>query len=293
MTVAVITDSTACLTPDMAARAGLTVVPIHVVIDGRSYRDGVDITSDEVAAALSGGSVVSTSKPTPQEFLAVYTAAAQAGATEIVSVHVSAALSGTYDSARLAAREASVPVTVVDSHSIVMGLGFAAMTAAEAVYSGADAARAAEAARLSAAESSVLFYVDTLEFLRRGGRIGKASAWLGGALRVKPLLHVDDGVVAPLEKARTANRAASTTPTRKSARTANRALGRLTELAVEAAADRPVRLAVQHLDAQERAEGMAARLRNKLHAEVVVCEVTAVMGVHVGPGVVAVSVAPA
>ncbi|MFN8128013.1 MAG: DegV family protein [Candidatus Nanopelagicales bacterium] len=277
MTVAVITDSTACLTPDMAARAGLTVVPIHVVIDGRSYRDGVDITSDEVAAALSGGSVVSTSKPTPQEFLAVYTAAAQAGATEIVSVHVSAALSGTYDSARLAAREASVPVTVVDSHSIVMGLGFAAMTAAEAVYSGADAARAAEAARLSAAESSVLFYVDTLEFLRRGGRIGKASAWLGGALRVKPLLHVDDGVVAPLEKARTANRA----------------LGRLTELAVEAAADRPVRLAVQHLDAQERAEGMAARLRNKLHAEVVVCEVTAVMGVHVGPGVVAVSVAPA
>ncbi len=277
MTVAVITDSTACLTPDMAARAGLTVVPIHVVIDGRSYRDGVDITSDEVAAALSGGSVVSTSKPTPQEFLAIYTAAAQAGATEIVSVHVSAALSGTYDSARLAAREASVPVTVVDSHSIVMGLGFAAMTAAEAVYSGADAARAAEAARLSAAESSVLFYVDTLEFLRRGGRIGKASAWLGGALRVKPLLHVDDGVVAPLEKARTANRA----------------LGRLTELAVEAAADRPVRLAVQHLDAQERAEGMAARLRNKLHAEVVVCEVTAVMGVHVGPGVVAVSVAPA
>lgn len=190
---------------------------------------------------------------------------------------MSAALSGTYDSARLAAREASVPVTVVDSHSIVMGLGFAAMTAAEAVYSGADAARAAEAARLSAAESSVLFYVDTLEFLRRGGRIGKASAWLGGALRVKPLLHVDDGVVAPLEKARTANRA----------------LGRLTELAVEAAADRPVRLAVQHLDAQERAEGMAARLRNKLHAEVVVCEVTAVMGVHVGPGVVAVSVAPA
>lgn len=277
MTVAVITDSTACLTPDMAARAGLMVVPIHVVIDGRSYRDGVDITSDEVAAALSGGSVVSTSKPTPQEFLAIYTAAAQAGATEIVSVHVSAALSGTYDSARLAAREASVPVTVVDSHSIVMGLGFAAMTAAEAVYSGADAARAAEAARLSAAESSVLFYVDTLEFLRRGGRIGKASAWLGGALRVKPLLHVDDGVVAPLEKARTANRA----------------LGRLTELAVEAAADRPVRLAVQHLDAQERAEGMAARLRNKLHAEVVVCEVTAVMGVHVGPGVVAVSVAPA
>lgn len=277
MTVAVITDSTACLTPEMAERAGLTVVPIHVIIDGRTFGDGVDITSDEVAAALTRGASVSTAKPTPQEFLAAYTAASDAGATEIVSVHVSAALSGTFDSARLAAREAPVPVTVVDSHSIVMGLGFAAMSAAEAVSAGADAATAAEAARRSAAGSSVLFYVDTLEFLRRGGRIGKASAWLGGALRVKPLLHVDDGVVAPLEKARTANRA----------------LGRLTELAVEAAHGTDVRLAVQHLDAAERAQEMAARLRDKVHAEVVVCEVTAVMGVHVGPGVVAVSVAPA
>lgn len=275
MPVAVITDSTACLTPDMAAAAGLTVVPIHVIIDGRTYGDGVDITSDEVAAALSSGAAVSTSKPTPEEFLATYTAAAQAGASEIVSVQVSAALSGTYDSARLAAREAPVPVTVVDSQSIAMGLGFAAMSAAEAAPDGAQAA--AEAARRSAEQSSVLFYVDTLEFLRRGGRIGKASAWLGGALRVKPLLHVENGVVAPLEKARTANRA----------------LGRLTDLAVEAAGDRPVRLAVQHLNAPDRAEGMAARLRERVRAEVVVCEVTAVMGVHVGPGVVAVTVAPA
>lgn len=274
MSIAVITDSTACLTPEMAAAAGLRVVPIHVVIDGRTYGDGVDITSDEVAAALSSGASVSTSKPTPQEFLAAYQAAADAGASEIVSVHVSSALSGTYDSARLAARESPVPVTVVDSHSIAMGLGFAAMAAAEAIAKGEDAG---EAASRSARDSSVLFYVDTLEFLRRGGRIGKASAWLGGALRVKPLLHVDHGVVAPLEKARTANRA----------------LGRLTELALEAAQDRPVRLAVQHLNALERAEGMARRLREKLHADVLVCEVTAVMGVHVGPGVVAVTVAPA
>lgn len=276
MPVAVVTDSTACLTPSVAREAGLSVVPIHVLVDGRTYRDGLDITNEEVAAALSRGESVSTSKPTPQEFHAAYMAAFEAGATQIVSVHVSADLSGTYDSARLAARSIPIPVTIVDSRSIAMGLGFAALAAAHALAAGAQAEEAAQVARDSAAGSQVIFYVDTLEFLRRGGRIGKASAWLGGALRVKPLLHVDDGVVAPLEKARTSVRA----------------LDRLTELAEDAAGQRPVRVAVQHLHASERAEAVAARLRESLHVDVMVGEVTAVMGVHTGPGVVAVTVAP-
>jgi DegV family protein with EDD domain len=277
MSIAVITDSTACLTPDMATDAGLRVVPIQVLVNGRTFRDGVDITSDEVAQALSSGASVSTSKPTPQDFLTAYTGAKQAGAAEIVSVHISAQLSGTCDSARLAARDAGIPVTIVDSKTIAMGLGFAAMAAARAAGTGAGAQEAAEVARRSAANSQVLFYVDTLEFLRRGGRIGKASAWLGGALRVKPLLHVVNGEVAPLEKARTATRA----------------LARLAEIAEEAAQGRRVRLAVQHLNAPDRADAMAQRLREHLGTEVVTCEVTAVMGVHVGPGVVAVTVAPA
>ncbi len=276
MSIAVVTDSTACLTPVMVKESGVSVVPIHVIVNGRTHYDGLDISGDEVADALQRGSSVSTSKPTPQQFLDAYAAAADDGAEAILSVHVSAALSGTYDSARLGARDASVPVTVVDTHTIAMGLGFAAMGAARAAADGATVEEAAEVARRSADGSQVLFYVDTLEFLRRGGRIGKASAWLGGALRVKPLLHVEGGVVAPLEKARTANRA----------------LGRLTELAVEAAADRRVQVAVQHLRAPDRAEAMAARLRDALQCDVVVCEVTAVMGVHVGPGCVAVTVAP-
>lgn len=275
MSIAVVTDSTACLTPAMVADSGVIVVPIHVLIDGRTHLDGVDINSGEVATALVRGASVSTAKPTPQQFLDAYTAAADAGAKEILSVHVSSALSGTYDSARLAARDSPVPVTVLDTHSIAMGLGFAAMSAATAAPRGVTAA--AEAARRSAENSQVLFYVDTLEFLRRGGRIGTASAWLGGALRVKPLLHVVDGQVAPLEKARTANRA----------------LARLTDLAVEAAGDRPVRVAVQHLHAVDRAQSVASRLQDTLHCEVVVGEVTAVMGVHVGPGVVAITIAPA
>lgn len=275
MSIAVVTDSTACLTPDLIAGSGVTVVPIHVIIDGRTHLDGIDVSGDDVAAALRRGASVSTAKPTPQQFLDAYKAAVDAGAEEILSLHVSAALSGTYDSARLAARDCPVPVTVVDSHTIAMGLGFAALSAAAAAAQGMAAAL--DAARFSADNSQVLFYVDTLEFLRRGGRIGKASAWLGGALRVKPLLHVVNGEVAPLEKARTANRA----------------LARLADIAVEAAGDRPVRLAVQHLQAADRADEMARRLRSALNADVVVGEVPAVMGVHVGPGVVSVTVAPA
>ncbi len=276
-TVAVVTDSTACLTDELRERSGVRVVPIHVLVDGQTYLDGVDITSEEVASALSRLASVSTSKPSPHQFLDAYSAAAHAGAESILSVHLSSALSGTYDAARLAARDAPVPVEVVDSRSIAMGLGFAALNAAHAVDAGAGFADAADVARRSAADSQVLFYVDTLEFLRRGGRIGKASAWLGSALRVKPLLHVVDGEVAPLEKARTANRA----------------LGRLAELAVAAADGRDVQVAVQHLQAPQRAQEMADRLRAQLHTDVVVCEVGAVMGVHVGPGLVAVAVAPA
>lgn len=275
--IAVVTDSTASLPPHLRDQSGVRVVPIHVIVDGQSHLDGVDITSEEVVVALVGHKSVSTAKSTPHQFLEAYTRAAAAGAESIVSVHLSSSLSGTYDAARLAARDADVPVEVVDSRSIGMGLGFAALAAAGAVADGADVAAAAEVARRTGSGSRVLFYIDTLEYLRRGGRIGKASAWMGSALRVKPLLHVVDGEVAPLEKSRTSARA----------------LGRLFDLAVEAAGDRPVQVAVQHFDALARAEEMAGRLEEALHTSVVIADVGPVMGVHVGPGLVCVVISPA
>lgn len=275
--VAVVTDSTACLTPELIAGSGISVVPIQVLIDGKTYYDGQDIGSADIARALQGGRRLTTSKPTPHQFLEAYAAAADAGAEAVVSIHLSAALSGTYDSARLAARDADIPVTVVDSHSIGMGLGFAALTGAQAAAGGSSAEEVAALALSTARKSYVLFYVDTLEYLRRGGRIGKASAWLGSALRVKPLLHVVNGEVGPLEKTRTAAKA----------------LNRLGELTIEAARGRRVRLAVQHLDAEQRAQDLAHMLSESLDTDVVVCEVSAVMGVHVGPGAVSAVVAPA
>lgn len=281
--IALVTDSTASLPAEVAEAHGIVVVPLQVVIGGRSYDEGVEggATPQTVAAALREWTPVSTSRPTPAAMLDVYAKAAAAGATEVVSIHVSSELSGTYESAQLAAKEASVPVTAVDSRTLGMATGFAVLSAAEVLAEGGSAQDAADIARRRTTASTSLFYVDTLEYLRRGGRIGAAAALLGSALAVKPLLTIENGRVGMLEKVRTAGRA----------------LGRLEELAVTAAGSGQVDLAVAHLANPERAELLASNLRERLATnlgprEVVVGEVGAVIGAHVGPGMVAVVVSP-
>ena len=123
MSVALVTDSTAYLSPAVVDVQGITVVPLHVIIAGQEHSEGVDVTADEVAAALRSFAPVSTSRPSPSAFLRAYEAAAAAGAEAIVSVHISADMSSTIDSARLAAEQSPVPVTVVDSRSMGMAMG--------------------------------------------------------------------------------------------------------------------------------------------------------------------------
>ncbi|HET9499317.1 MAG TPA: DegV family protein [Marmoricola sp.] len=282
MPVAIVTDSTASLPADLAATLDVVVVPLQVVIGATSYDEGVEggATPEMLAAALREWAPVSTSRPNPAEMLDVYRKAAAAGATEIVSVHLSGVLSGTYESAQLAAREAPVPVLAVDTRQVGIGTGFAVLAAVEARDAGGAASDVADAARERAAATTSLFYVDTLEYLRRGGRIGAAAALLGSALAVKPILRVDDGRVAAFERVRTAGRA----------------LARLEELAVEAAADHRVEVAVAHLASPDRAGQLAERLGERLAEgldgrSVLLGEVGAVLGAHVGPGMVAVCVA--
>ena len=279
MSVALVTDSTAYLPAAQLTRWGVHVVALHVVVGGQEHEEGVDITPTEVAAALRSFTPVSTSRPTPAAFLEAYRRAADAGASEVVSVHVSAAMSSTIQSAQLAAASAPVPVTVVDSRSIGMGMGYAVLAGAEAAAAGERGEVVAETVRRRCAGSSVVFYVDTLEHLRRGGRIGKASALLGSALAIKPILGLDDGHIVPLEKVRTAGRA----------------IGRLEDLAIDAAGGMAggAQVAVQHLDSAERAEQLSERLSSRLGgAAVPVVELGAVVGAHVGPGTLAVAVSP-
>jgi len=275
--VAVVTDSTAYLPPGVADKYGIGEVPLHVALGTRTGSEGVEVSPADVAEALRERRVsVTTSRPTPGELAALYRST---GSSCIVSVHLSGALSATYESAELAAREVAadgIEVRPVDSRLLAMGLGFAVIAAARAAAEGLDVDGVEQRARDAAAATEMLFYVDTLEHLRRGGRIGAAAALVGTALAVKPLLHVVDGRIAPLEKVRTASKA----------------LARLEELAVERAGDAPVDLAVHHLAAEDKAGELAARLRARVPGlqELHTSEVGAVVGAHVGPGLLGVVV---
>jgi DegV family protein with EDD domain len=276
--VAVITDSTSYLPADLVAEHAVTVVPLQVVIGGTAYDEGGETSSATVAEALRSWTPVTTSRPAPAAFAEAYECAAGQGADGVVSVHLSSKMSGTVESAELAAKEASLPVVVVDSRSLGMGLGYAVLSAAEAAAAGAGVDEVADAARRRAGGSSAVFYVDTLEYLRRGGRIGPAAALLGSALSVKPLLHLVDGHIEPLEKVRTSSRA----------------IARLEDLAAAQAGDSEVDVAVHHLANPDRAATLAERLRGRLPRlrHLHVSEVGAVVGAHVGPGMLAVVVSP-
>ncbi|MFY1624496.1 DegV family protein [Micromonospora sp. WMMD735] len=272
MSVAVVTDSTAYLPPGPVRAHRLTVVPLTVVLNGAEGLEGVETLPADATRALGGRRVsVSTSRPSPAQFAATYRRLLADGADGVLSVHLSAELSGTVDAARLAAAEVGDRVEVVDSRSTGMGLGFPALAAAGAAEAGVDLPGVRAAALAAVDRTTIFFYVDTLEFLRRGGRINAAEALLGTALSVKPIMHMPDGAIVVRDKVRTASRG----------------MARLIDLAVEAAADAEVDLGVHHLAAPHRAEhlveALTARLGDRLH-DTYVSEVGAVVAAHAGPG---------
>ncbi|EFE74360.1 DegV family protein [Streptomyces filamentosus] len=268
--VAIVTDSTAYLPRPTMERHGITAVPLTVVLGDRALEEGTEISARSLALALQKRHSVTTSRPSPEVFAAAYRAAAEGGADAVVSLHLSSEFSGTYDAAQLAAKDAPVPVRVVDTGMVAMALGFCALAAAEAAEAGGGLDEAVSAAEKRAAGTSAYFYVDTLDYLRRGGRIGTAQALLGSALAVKPILELDGGRIEMLEKVRTASKA----------------IARLEEIVAERAGAAPVDIAVHHLAAQERADRLAERLRERVPGlvDLHVSEVGAVIGAHTGPG---------
>lgn len=276
--VAVITDSTSYLPPGWAAELGVRVVPVQVIVAGQAFDETEDAQAQRVAEALQSWQPVTTSRPSPARFTEAFRDAEEAGAQGIVVATLSSAMSATYESALLAAREAEIPVDVIDTRSIAMGAGFAVVSGARAAREGRNREVVARVVRARAAASHVYFYVDTLEYLRRGGRMSSARAAVGQALQVKPLLQVVDGHVEKVDQVRTASKA----------------LARLAELAVAAAGEQvDVDIAVQHLGAPERAAALAATIGERLpQATVIQGTVGGVVGAHVGPGMVAVVVAP-
>ncbi|MGP7961276.1 DegV family protein [Sanguibacter sp. A247] len=270
--VRVVTDSTCALPHAWAQQAGILTVPLGVTVDGVEHREGIDVDDAALAHAIAAGQRVTTTQPAPAAFTDTFARLADEGATEIVSLHLSGELSGTVDSAAVAARTAAVPVRVIDSRSAASGLGLAALVAARAAAAGAAGDQVEDVARGVAASATILFLVGSLDHLRRGGRLSRASAAVGTVLGMRPLLTVRDGRIEVFAKVRT--RAA--------------AIDRMAEVVREAAQtmSRPL-VAVHHLDTTDDATALGERLADVSSEPVLVGPIGAVLGAHVGPGLLA------
>ncbi len=275
--VAIVTDSTASLPSWVAEELAIQVVPLKVRIGDRVENED-RIEHAELVVALRQETPVSTSEPDSSAFFWTYQGLADAGVEEVVSIHISGRLSGTCESARAAAARASIPVHVIDSLTSGMSLGFLAIAAAQAARSGTAAADIAATTTSRRPEHAELIYVDTLEHLRRGGRIGATSALVGTALSIKPLLTIAEGEVLQVARVRGAQRA----------------LSRLVDIGKATAAGRKLDAAVEHVDAPALAEQLAELLRARLPQlrEVLVLPASAVLAAHVGPGAVGIALAP-
>lgn len=285
--VVIVTDSTACLSEELLEAAGgrVHVVPLTVAVDGENFVEGVDISTDEVSQAQERKAQITTSRPAPARMVELYAEIAEQGAEAIVAVHASSNLSSTVSSAHLAAAEATIPVVVIDSLTLGMAMGFAALAGARLAEAGADAGAVADVIRHVARSSRTVIYVDSLDALKRGGRVGRASALFGSALSIKPLLTVREGTIEPLERVRTRSKAMD--------RLVKRTVESVIELREESPTDE-VFVAIHAQTRRDLADEIGARILVDLAEQpppIVHAPLGAVVTAHVGVGTVATVVA--
>lgn len=269
--VAVAVDSTAYIPEELIDKYNLHVIPLHVNWEGQSLRDNVDIKPDAFYRKLTQAKEMpTTSQPSAGEFFDFYSQIAET-AESIVSIHISSELSGTIASAHAAAKlMEDFPIEIVDSRSTSMGLGYLALAAAQAIEQGADHKEAAAAAQAILPRMRLVFVVDTLEYLHRGGRIGGAQRLFGSMLSIKPLLQLEDGRIEPLDKVRTKSKAVQ----------------RLLEIAAQSAQNAgALHVTVLNAAAAAEAESLAAQVQDLLKpASLNLVEISPVIGTHTGPG---------
>ncbi|MHC9293883.1 DegV family protein [Mycobacterium sp. LTG2003] len=274
MTVVVVTDSSSRLCEEQREKWQIRQVPLHVLDDDADLRDGIDPVPSDVHDRAR----VTTSGATPKELADAYRQAlADSGGDGVVAVHISAALSSTYSSAVLAAREFGQAVRVVNSRSAAMGVGFVALAAAQSAGAGADLDAVEAAARAAVGHGHAFIVVHRLDNLRRSGRIGTAASWLGTALSLKPLLRLDvDGRLVLSQRIRTVSKAHAA----------------LVDQVAEVVGDRRASVVVHHVDNRDAADEIGAALTARLPqiASLTVTDMGPVLAVHVGGGAVGVAV---
>ena len=270
--IGIITDSAACLPPELVERHHIHVVPLRLTIGQRVYKDGLDMAPGEFYERMQRGDLMaSTSQPSIADFLESYR---QAGcvAESLTSIHVSKELSGTYNAAVLAASMVpDVPIQVIDSRTATMAQGFIVLGAARAAAAGSNQEEILDLIEDMIPRVHFYAVLDTLEYLRRGGRVGGVEALVGSVLQVKPILYVEDGRINALAKVRTKSKA----------------LRKMVEIMAERVKGRPVHAAVFHAAAPGQACALHDELAERFDClELYVTEFTPAMGAHTGPGVI-------
>jgi fatty acid kinase fatty acid binding subunit len=270
MSVVVVTDASSRLPAELLEKWSIRVVPLHVLLDGDDLRDGLDDIPDDIYKLHA-----TTAAATPAELANVYQEAlADSDGDGVVAVHISSALSGTYGNAERTAADLDPAIRVIDSRSAAMGTGFAVLAAARAAAAGGDLETVAAAASSAVGRSHAFIVVHRLDNLRRSGRIGGATAWLGTALSLKPLLRVDDGKLVLAQRVRTVSNATAT----------------MIDRVCGIVGDGRAALAVHHVANPDGASEVAATLAQRLPAcePAIVTPLGPVLALHVGAGAVAV-----
>lgn len=273
--VAIVTDGASSITPEKGIGYGLQVAPVYVTFNEQTYRSGVDLDATEFYNLLRANkNLPTTAQPTARDFVDLYTELAK-DVDEIVTVVISHHMSATLQSALMAKEQfTTIPVHVIDSESVTLGLGTIAIAAARAAEQGLDAPEIIRLIEHIKQNLNVFFTVDTLEYLHKGGRIGGGTAFLGSALNLKPILYVKDGRIEPLERARTRKRA----------------IARLLELVEEKIGTKETHFAILHCEADEEAYELGEQIKAKFNcADLFISEAGPVIGTHAGPGTLGVA----
>lgn len=269
--VKIVTDSTADLPASLRSEYNIAVMPLKVIFKDEIYREGVDITTPEFFEKLAKAEQLpTTSQPSPAEFQDLYEELTADGSA-VISIHISAKMSGTYQSAMLAKK--NLPdrdIRVIDSGHVTISLGLGVLAAARAAKAGGSADEVEALAYEIYKKVKIYFIVDTFENLQKGGRIGKATALLGTLLNIKPILTVEDGLVAPFEKVRGKSKAVE----------------RLVALVEEYHQRQPIEIiAFMHAGSPPDAVDLHGRVLSKVKPkEVILSEIGAVVGTHSGAG---------
>jgi DegV family protein with EDD domain len=275
--IKIVTDSSAHLPQEERRKHDIAVVPLRAIFGKKAYRDEIDLSNEQFYAMLPHAKDhPTTSQPSSGDFMEVYRPLLDAG-KEIVSLHLPSKLSGTYASACAAKTELetqlkkAVPLTIVDTPWLSMALGMLCLAAAQAAEAGKSRDEVVAIVNALIPKLNLIFVLDTLEYLRRGGRIGGARAMLGSMLNVKPMLQIENGLVEPLEQPRSRSKA----------------LKRLLQIMEERTLHQPVHVSVLHAQSPDDAAELEQQVRARFHCkEFYMTEIGSVIGVHSGPNAI-------